>query len=403
MSSPVVFFLIGLLFIFTSLFSSVLKRMYLTSTVLYLFVGILISRAGVLFLDPIEHASIIKLLTEIAVIISLFTAGLKLKSPLSWRAWRVPVTLATISMTLTILLIAAVSHMILNIPFGASLLIGAILAPTDPVLASSVQVLGPEDNDKLRFNLTAEAGLNDGTAFPFVMLGLGLLGSGNSKGMWLHWITVDLIWAIVAGLAVGTLMGMGIGKLVVYLRTRNFETESLDDFLTIGLIGITYGAAVLIHAYGFLAVFAAGLALRRTERRDESVSGPMTRGALKFNEQLERICELGIVILAGALLSVQYFSWDYLWFVFVLFFIIRPISIFAPLRRGEHSHRVLLSWFGIRGIGLLYYLAYVIEEGVSPEIAKTLTGVTLVVIVASIFLHGLSAAPLMLRHSRRNP
>lgn len=234
------------------------------------------------------------------------------------------------------------------------------------------------------------------------MLGLGLLSVENNGSIWLHWITVDLIWGIGAGWAIGLLLGKGIGKLVVYLRTRHIETESLDDFLAIGLIGITYGTAVLLHAYGFLAVFASGLALRRTERNDISVSGPMARGALKFNEQLERIGELGIVIMTGAILSSEYFSWNYLWFVFALFFVIRPISVFVPLRSGEHSHRVLLAWFGIRGIGLIYYLAFAIERGIPLEIARTVTGVTLVMIVTSIFLHGLSAAPLMLRHSREN-
>lgn len=404
MISPMGFFLGGLLFIIVTLVSSGLKRMYLTSTILYLFIGVFLSKVmNVISLDPIGDASVIRPLAEIAVIISLFSAGLKLKLPLSWRAWRAPITLATVSMVITIFIVALVSHLVLDLHFGAALLIGAILAPTDPVLASSVQVLGPEDADRLRLNLTAEAGLNDGTAFPFVMLGLGLLGVRDSDTVWFHWVAVDLIWATVGGFAVGILLGKGVGKLVVYLRARHFQTESLDDFLAVGLIGITYGAAAFVHTCGFLAVFAAGLTLRRTERRDAIVSGPMTRAALKFNEQLERVCELGIVILVGALLSSQYFSWNYLWVALALFLVIRPISVFIPLRSGEHSHRVLLGWFGIRGIGLIYYLAFTIERGVPQELAATMTGVTLVVIVASIFLHGLSAAPLMLKHSRRNP
>lgn len=377
--------------------------MYLTSTILYLFIGMILRKVDVISFDPIEDAAFIRLLTEIAVIISLFTAGLKLKLPLSWHDWRVPLTLATVSMVITIFMIALMSYLILHLPLGACLLIGSILAPTDPVLASSVQVLGPDDSDKLRFNLTAEAGLNDGTAFPFVMLGLGLLSLKNNESIWFHWITVDLIWAVGAGFAIGMLLGKGIGRFVVYLRTRHLENDSLDDFLAIGLIGITYGTAVILHTYGFLAVFAAGLALRRTERRDRSVSGPMTRAALKFNEQLERICEVGIVIMTGATLSISYFSWNHLWFVFALFFVIRPISIFIPLRSREHSHRVLLGWFGIRGVGLIYYLAFSIEKGLPKELAKAMTGITLAVIVASIVFHGLSAAPLMLQHSHRNP
>lgn len=404
MASPMGFFLVGLLFILVALVSSVLKRMYLTSTILYLVTGVLLDSVfHVVSLDPFSHASLLRLLTEIVVIISLFTAGLKLRLPLSWRAWKVPVTLATASMFLTISMIAILSTWIFNFSVGAAILIGAILAPTDPVLASSVQVLGTQDVDKLRFNLTAEAGLNDATAFPFVMLGLGLLQTGNTTSMWLHWITFDLIWAIAAGFAVGLLMGKGVGKLVVYLRSKHFETENLDDFLAIGLIALTYGAAVLIHAYGFLAVFVAGLALRRTEREDAAISGPMTRAALKFNEQLERIGELGIVVLTGVLLSSAYFSWKSFLFACVLFFVIRPLSIFIPLRSTKHSHRLLLGWFGIRGIGLIYYLELAIERGLPLELARAVTGLTLFVVVASILLHGLSAAPLMLRHARQNP
>lgn len=403
MKSSEGFFLVGLLFIFASLISSALKRLYLTSTILYLLVGVFLGKILNVSLDPISDVSTIRLFTEIAVNISLFTAGLKLSLPLSWRDWKVPITLASVSMVITILMLSLVSYWILHLPLGASVLIGAMLAPTDPVLASNVQVLGPEDSDKLRFNLTAEAGLNDGTAFPFVMLGLGLLRVTKSDSLWIHWISVDLFWAIGGGFAIGLLTGKGIGKLVVYLRTKLFETESLDDFLAIGLIGITYGLAALVHTYGFLAVFIAGLALRRTERKDATISGPMTRAALKFNEQLERLCEVGIVIIAGGMISTQYFTWNNLSLVFILFFIIRPISIFLPLRSKVHSHRILLSWFGIRGIGIIYYLAFAIEQGVPLELAKTITGVSLLVVVSSIFLHGLSAPPLMLRHTRRNP
>ena len=198
---------------------------------------------------------------------------------------------------------------------SATVLLGAVLAPTDPVLASDVQVDHPTDGDRLRFSLTAEAGLNDGTAFPFVMLGLGLLGLHElGAGGW-RWWTVDVAWAIGAGLVVGTLLGTLVGRLVIFLRREHREALGLDDFLALGLITLSYGVALLIHAYGFLAVFAAGLALRRIERRHAGEGEPppavevamagenaereatdpdtapayMAQAVLGFTEQLERI------------------------------------------------------------------------------------------------------------------
>ena len=419
MGSAIWFAIIGFLFIVMTLVSATLKRLPLTSAIVYLFIGVLLGNEGfrIISLDPLKDASLVRLLTEIAVIVSLFTAGLKLRLPWTSSQWKVPLRLATVSMLTTVLLVAAVAFWGLKLPLGAALLLGSILAPTDPVLASSVQVLGPEDRDRLRFSLTAEAGLNDGIAYPFAMLGLGLLGLRDIGDWGLRWAMIDLFWGVLGGLLIGTFLAIGVGKLVAYLRTRHEETESYDDFLAIGLIGLSYGLAVLLHACGFLAVFAAGLALRRIERREshrlqpagtadehrirsETVSAHMARAVLRFNEQIERIGELGIVILAGALLSRRYFAPAYLWMVPALFLVIRPLSVFMGVRSETHSHRVLISWFGIRGIGPIYYLAFAIEKGLPERLTRPIVGVTLLVVVTSILLHGLSAAPLMLRYSR---
>ncbi|HSK09608.1 MAG TPA: cation:proton antiporter, partial [Vicinamibacterales bacterium] len=251
-----------------ALASSVLKRLPLSASMLYLAAGFLLGPAGAgLFdLDVVDGATLVEHVTEIAVIVSLFTAGLKLRLPFSDGRWRPPVLLAVVAMTLTVGAVAAVGVMGLALPLGAAVLLGAVLAPTDPVLASDVQVEHAHDAERLRFSLTGEAGLNDGTAFPFVMLGLGLLGLHEiGTGGW-RWVFVDLLWAVPAGLAVGALAGTAIGRLVVYLRRAHGGAAGLDDFLALGLIALSYGVALLIHSYGFLAVFAAGLALRRIER-----------------------------------------------------------------------------------------------------------------------------------------
>ena len=418
------FIIIGVLFILMALASSVLKRLPLTTSLVYMLVGFGLAKAGsgILQLDPKQNAALLERLTEVAVLVSLFSAGLKLRVPFKNGRWKIPLRLAFGSMLITIGLISLAGVFFLNLPVGAAILLGAILAPTDPVLASDVQVENPADRDRLRFGLTGEAGLNDGAATPFVMLGLGLLGLHEIGDFGWRWLVVDVGWAILAGLGVGALSGSLIAKLVIYLRREHQEAVGLDDFLALGLIAFSYGLAVLIGAYGFLAVFAAGLALRRVELahtgedpgeeikaiakvgKDEDIATDpekapayMAHAVLGFNEQLERIGEVGIVLLLGGMLATVEWSVEVLWFVPLLFLVIRPLSVELGLL-GSHTlpvQRRLMDWFGIRGIGSLYYLMFVIEHGLSSDLAQKITNLTLMVVASSIVLHGISVTPLM--------
>jgi sodium/hydrogen antiporter len=225
------YLIIGALLIAIALISSVVKRLPLTTTMLYLGVGVLIGPLAfnVARFDLIRNAVVLERITEIAVIVSLFTAGLKLRWPFRDSRWRVPLCLSFVSMSLTVGLIAFVAVWLLGMPLGAAVLLGAVLAPTDPVLASEVQLESAADRDRLRFSLTAEAGLNDGTAFPFVMLGLGLLGF-HSIGEWgWRWWAKDVIWAVFGGLVIGAVVGALVGRLVLYLRRRRKEANPGSD------------------------------------------------------------------------------------------------------------------------------------------------------------------------------
>ncbi len=425
------FLIIGALFILMALGGSVLKRLPLTTAMIYMAVGFALATfgGGLLKLDPLKDAAFLERVTEVAVLISLFTSGLKLRVPLKGGRWKIPLRLAFGSMAITVGLITLVGVFLLHLPIGAAILLGAILAPTDPVLASDVQVENPTDRDHLRFGLTGEAGLNDGSAFPFVMLGLGLLGLHDIGEFGWSWLAVDVVWAILAGLGTGALCGTLIGRLVVYLRREHREAVGLDDFLTLGLIALSYGLALLLHSYGFLAVFAAGLALRQVELahngdkpteeieqlakigKDEEVatdpekaSAYMAQAMLGFNEQLERIAEVGIVLLLGAMLATNYtLPFEILWFVPLLFLVIRPISVELGLLGSTTlpMQRRLISWFGIRGIGSLYYLAYAIEHGLSPDLSRQLANLILTVVAVSIVVHGISVTPLMKLYSNR--
>lgn len=422
------YLLLGGLMLLIAVLDVFVRRLPITTTIVYLVVGLVLGPLGfhLIRIDPVDHSAFLERITELAVIVSLFTAGMKLRMPLSDRRWRLPITLAFLSMTITVGMITIAGVFLLNLPLGAAVLLGAVLAPTDPVLASDVQLEHAGDRDRLRFSLTGEAGLNDGTAFPFVMLGLGLLGLHEIGTAAWRWWAIDLFWAVAGGLGIGAILGTLTGKFIVALRSKHEETLGRDEFIALGLIGFSYGLAILAHAYGFLAVFAAGLALRQyelktsglentskepeeeLEKRDDldetsKASVHMAGGVLGANEQLERILEIGIVLIVGGMISNVYLSWDVVWFAPLLFFIIRPVAVLlAPAtRRVTRLQRTLLCWFGIRGIGSIYYLTYAIQHGLPEELANRLTALTLSTVAVSILAHGVSVSPIMRRYSRQ--
>ena len=413
---------VGALLIAMTIGSSFIARLPLSAAMLYLAVGYGIGPAGLglVTLHPLRDAELLERLTEVAVLISLFTAGFKLELPFSDARWRIPVQLATVSMLITVAAIAALGVLVMDLSLGAAVLLGAILAPTDPVLASDVQVANPGDRDRLRFGLTGEGGLNDGTAFPFVMLGLGLLSLHELGAGWWRWWALDVVWAVVGGLAIGYILGMLVGRSILYLRTRHREALGADEFIAFGLIALAYGMALLCHTYGFLAVFAAGLALRRIDDRprpphaETSTDGAntarradapvnMMQAVQRFNSQLERFAEVGIVLTVGTLLAVVEFRHDALWFIPALFLIIRPLAVFVGLlgTKVTGRARALMGWFGIRGIGSIYYLMYAISHDIEPALAKQLLSITIAVVVASIVAHGVSVTPLMTWYGKR--
>ncbi|MDQ8187098.1 cation:proton antiporter [Pelagicoccus sp. SDUM812002] len=425
------YILAGVLLLSVALAGSFFRGLPLTTTMCYFLIGVACGPFGfgIVYIDPVERSDTLEHLAELAVIVSLFTAGLKLRPPLSDKRWRASARLAFGSMAITVGLVATALVLILDASWGVAILVGAVLAPTDPVLASAVQLTGAGDKNHLRFNLTAEAGLNDGTAFPFVMLGLGLLGLHDiGAGGW-RWFAVDVVWAIAAGLALGWAFGRLTGELVLYLRRCHKEGIGYDLFLALGVIALSYGVAHVVHAYGFLAVFAAGVALRSTERRHsealeeadcysevddgENDSNPamqptrapahMTDMLLEWNEQVERLFEVALVLCLGIMLSPDHIPVAALWFIPLLLLVIRPISVMIGLAGHSlnTSGKLMISWLGIRGIGSFYYLMYAVSYGLSEGLSRQLLSLVVWSIAASIFVHGVTASPLMRYYGRR--
>ena len=439
------FLLVGGLLLARGLLASLLKHLPVTPAIVYLLVGLLVGPTvlNVFHFNPLKESALLETLTEVVVLISLFSAGVKMPAPVSLARWRAPVMLATVSMAASVGLIAAFAYYLLDLPLGAGILLGAILAPTDPVLATDVQTRHPDDRDQLRFALTCEAGMNDGSAFPFVMLGLGLLGLHDLGEAGQRWVLVDVLWATVGGIAIGVAAGVALAHVGHKLRGHPSRHALMNDFLGLGLIGVVYGLSVMVDAWGFLAVFFAAVALRQTELKLISAApslpgtpanaGPgalllmaqpavaaselakegassvaaappqvdatvtISARSLVFKEHLERLSELLLVLLIGGTMFASSWSWRAVALALFLFAVVRPLSVLLGLAGTRTTWRIrgLVGWFGVRGIGSLYYLMFAIQHGLPEPLALEFIELTLIVVTLSIFVHGISVKPLM--------
>lgn len=409
---------------------NLIRRMPASTAMVYLLAGMILGEQG-LDLVPIrtlDHHVFLEHISEFAILVSLFTAGLKLRTALRDEKWWLSLRLAVLAMVVTVALAAVAGVYLLHLSIGAAIVLGAILAPTDPVLASDVQVNSPLDQNRLRFTLTGEAGLNDGTAMPAMVLGLGLIEKPNFSSWVAHWLMVDTLILMALGLVIGGALGTLLGRYVLHLRTNHGEALGYTDFIALGVVGVTYGVTTLCHANGFLAVFAAGYALRRIEMsagpelteeavmlpvaeplREQLASDPekapqfFTESILVFNSHFERLTELAVVVLLGTAFRLNWISQQTLLFSAILFLVIRPISVLLGLigTKLERSERRLMCWFGVKGIGSLYYLAMALSRGLRGHDAAVLVPVTMVAVVVSIFCHGLSVTPLMAALDRK--
>ena len=414
MSGEQWFLLIGALLLVRGMTATLLQRSPVTSSILYLAFGMLVgpSALNLFHFNPLKESALLEALTEVAVLISLFSAGVKMPVSFSFSRWRAPLLLATVSMTVTVGLVAAFSYYVLGLPLGAGVLLGAILAPTDPVLATDVQIRHPGDRDLLRFTLTSEAGMNDGSAFPFVMLGLGLLGLHDLGDGLARWWIVEVLWATLGAVAIGVAAGVALARVGWKLRRAPHSHQLMDDFLGLGLIGVVYGLCVMVDAWGFLAVFFAAVALRQTELKLAKAAPPcadgeplptVSEGALVFKEHLERLSEMLLVILIGGTLFVDSWSWAAVGLALFVFLVARPASVLIGLAGSGTPWRIqaLAGWFGVRGVGSLYYLMFAISHGLPEPLALQLIQLTLIVVTLSVLLHGISVKPLLSLFWRR--
>lgn len=403
---PYVLFLIslGVVVILAAWLPLALKELPLSLAIMCVGLGYVAFETGFLSVkpSPMRFSTFTEHITEAVVIVSLMGAGLKLDRPLDVRLWGSAWRLIVIAMPLTIAGVALLGVYGLGLPLGAAILLGAVLAPTDPVLASDVQVGPPRsgDDDEVRFALTSEAGLNDGFAFPFVHLAIAVTAAGGlTAGVVKDWLLVDGLWRVAAGGAIGWALGKLLGWLV--FRAPHVKlSQTGDGLVALGVTFAAYGITEALHGYGFLAVFVTALALRSTER-DHAFNAAMH----DFAEQIERLLMLLVLVLFGGAIAdglLADLSLTEAAFGLALLFLIRPLSAWigflgSPLPRRD---RAIIAFLGIRGLGSFYYLAYALNHGTYYGWSR-LWAITGFIVLCSILLHGITATPLMRWIDRR--
>jgi NhaP-type Na+/H+ or K+/H+ antiporter len=329
---------------------------------------------------------------------------LKIDRVIGWRSWIITWRLLGLSMPLTIICLALLAHWILGLGAATALLLAAALAPTDPVLASDIQVgpPGSGEEDETRFALTSEAGLNDGLAFPFVHAAIAIAVASQTGEPWAwRWFSASVLWKLGAGIAVGYVVGRALGWLLFHMPNRARLSRTGDGFVALGITCLAYGLTEMAHGYGFLAVFVAALALRSAERHNE-----YHEKLHDFAEQLERLLMMALLVMFGAALTdgdlFRALTWQAVAFGLVAVFLVRPLSGWVALA-GAHcpsTERAVISFYGIRGLGSVYYLAYGLQKG-GFEAPDLLWSTMAFIVLVSILLHGATVTPIMRYLDRR--
>jgi NhaP-type Na+/H+ or K+/H+ antiporter len=367
-------------------------------------------------LDPQANRAVIEHVTELVVLVALMGAGLAIDRPLdlrrraSWARWSATWRLLGIAMPLGIGAIALLGWA-LGLPAAVALLLGAVLAPTDPVLASDVQVAGPQtghdhevdEDDELRFTLTSEAGLNDGLAFPFVYAAVLLATEG---AVW-HWGLEWLGFYLVAKVVLGVLAGIVVGRVLAYVAFRSRSpslrvAERGESLMALAALVSAYGVGEVAGGYGFLSVFACAMTFRSAER-----SHDYHAAMHEVTERLERLLTLFVLLVLGIALVrglLESLDWRGVVVALALVFVVRPATGLLALAPGRSMVRPRLgrgqrwaaAFFGVRGIGSIYYLAY--AAGKAEQLAADwLWSTVAFTIVVSVLVHGVLASPVMRR------
>jgi NhaP-type Na+/H+ or K+/H+ antiporter len=389
----------GLLIALVAWLPLALKRLPLSLPIVCIAIGAgLFHFAPIPFLPlPTEYPKLVERFTEFVVLIALMGAGLKLDRRFGWRRWAITWRLLGPTMVLTIVAITALGVWALGLPLPLAILLGGALAPTDPVLAADVQVGPPKtgEEDEVRFGLTSEAGLNDGLAFPFVNLAVALAAAAATGEPWAgKWVLHSVLWEIAAAVTIGWLVGRLFGWITFHIPADSKLAQTGDGVIAIAATLIAYGACEMANCYGFLGVFVTALAIRHSHR-----SHDFQREMHDFTEQIERIAMMvGLLLFGGALVSglLAPLGWVEALVAGVILLVIRPAAGMIGMLgfRADMSEKLTLAFFGIRGVGSFYYLAYGLNH-MTVSGHERLWAIVGLVVLVSILMHGLTVTPVM--------
>ncbi|MEV7675445.1 cation:proton antiporter [Streptomyces sp. NPDC088752] len=407
--ADLVFTALGLGALAAAVLPRLVRRMPFSMPMVFLLVGAL---SGLLplpmpTLDPVADRVWVEHVTEICVIVSLMGAGLALNRRFGLRSWAGPWRLLGITLPLTVVATTVLTWWLFDWPVATALLVGALLAPTDPVLAAEVRVGEPtdedDDEDEVRFTLTAEAGLNDGLAFPFVLAAVALAGAGGvwAEADWGHWFGFDLVARAVIAVVIGIVLGRLLGWMFFRAEAESFRlSEHMEGFVALAATFLSYGLTELAHGYGFVAVFVTACAIRGAER------GHGYHKVLHgFTEQIERLLTAALLFLLGHYLAatgIEALTWPMLLLALALIVVVRPVTGWIAqlgFVTGPRE-RVVAAVFGLRGIGSLFYLAYALGHHGFEGQAQELWVLTATTVALSVVLHGASATPVIRRLDR---
>jgi sodium/hydrogen antiporter len=343
-------------------------------------------------IQPVAMPRPWEVVSELCVIVGLFGTGLRIDRLAGWKLWVPTVRLLVFAMPLSIALVALVGWTVAGMTFAGSLLLGAILAPTDPVLAGDVQVGPPHEGGEhpVRYTLTTEAGLNDGLAFPFVHLGIAVAAAGGlTLDLAGEWLLRDVIYRIVVGVLAGAAVGWLLGKILFDWPRENALSKTGSGVVAFAGVLLVYGVTEIAEGYGFVAAFVSGYTLRRSETHHR-----FHKRLHDFSESLEHALTAIILVAIGAALPAlwPHFNWRDAIIGLALIFLIRPLVAWASLAgtsfRGRQ--RLVVSFYGVRGIGSVYYLAYAGHHMDLVNEAELWATVGFTIIVSTI-VHGLTA------------
>lgn len=406
-SYVVTLLIFGAVVLLTAWLPMALRRIPLSLPICCIAIGMLLAWSPFTPLpqfNPLENTKWAEHLSEFVVIVALMGAGLKIDRPLGLGRWMITWRLLGIAMPLSIAAIAFLGWSVLGLGAASALLLGAALAPTDPVLAADVQVGPPQtgEEDDIRFALTSEAGLNDGLSFPFVMAAIAIAGSKAGDIHWVaHWLIVDVAWKLAAGVGMGWLVGRALGWLTFKVPESGRIAKTGDGLAALGFTCVAYGVTELVHGYGFVAVFVAALTLRSVERKSSF------HGSLHdFGEQIERLLMMVLLVCFGSIVAegtlLQHVDWRVAVVAVATLLIVRPFTGWVSLLGCGHpvAEKMIVSVFGIRGLGSIYYLAYATGKA-KFENVETVWATVFVIILASIVAHGIAVTPVMRWIDRR--